>query len=85
MISLSYTLTHSHTLSYSLTHSLTHTLSFHPPPPLSLQIDYESFTKVSERFTIQECKLSIKWVGEEENEDQVPSDLHYDVDFTGSH
>ena len=83
--SLSLLLTHTLSHTHSLTLSHTDTLSFPPPPPLSLQIDYESFTKVSERLTIQECKLSMKWVGEEENKDQVPSDLHYNISFTGSH
>ena len=54
----------------------------HLPP---LQIHYEAVGKATDRLVIPECKLSIKWVGEEGNEELLPSDLHCNISFTGSH
>ena len=40
---------------------------------------------VTDRLTIPEYQFSIKWVGDEGNSELMPSNLHYNVTFTGSH
>ena len=52
---------------------------------MSQQITRDEVSGYSiDRLGFPECQLHIKWVGEEES-DLLPSDLHYDVMFTGSH
>ncbi|CAI8054121.1 hypothetical protein GBAR_LOCUS29574 [Geodia barretti] len=51
----------------------------------SKMINYETVGKATDQLIIPECKLTIKWVGEERNEELLPSDLHCNINFTGSH
>jgi hypothetical protein len=52
----------------------------------SKSITYDDVAgNVTDRLAIPECQLSIKWVGDEANVDLLPSDLHHNITFTGSH
>ena len=58
-----------------------------PPflPPSLHQITREDVSGYSiDRLSFPGCQLHIKWVGEE-GSDLLPSDLHYNVSFIGSH
>ena len=72
-------------LIYSTLSFLLAIIGLHLSFPLS-QINCDAVAKATDRLIIPECQLSIKWVGGGSgNEDLLPSDLHCNVSFTGSH